>query len=50
MSDGAPCFDPTCDCCRCWSALDDARIAEIDRLRELIVIATRTVLNGITTP
>lgn len=29
---GVPCFDPTCDCCSAWEALDDQRLAAIDEL------------------
>ena len=33
MSDGTPCFDPTCDCCRSFSERCRAYEEEIERLR-----------------
>lgn len=28
-----PCFDPTCECCTAWKALDDVNRAEIESLK-----------------
>lgn len=32
-NDAGPCFDAACECCVAWQELDDARLADIERLQ-----------------